>query len=508
MLTMMQSFTACNESYFDNDPIGSFDEQSYWKSESDVKSWIAGTYNGVLQTLGDNYILWGEARSDNFYPNIYGGSTWQYELLQPTNGACSWNELYSVINRCNMGLENIDRVSGITEANKNNYRGQMYAIRAWMYYYAIRVWGDVPMITQTWDGGEDTRYNARTAVEIIHSEVIEKDLANAVELLPKGSNCFCFNKAGALALRTDVDLWFGNYQRVIDDSQTIKDMATYALATNITEWRNIFLTPETSKESIFTLHWDLTNNGANPYGAQLGGDGKNPMVYVSNAEFDIMLRDKKDVRFWGVLDTMEIFNASGSMGGSNKTPITTAAIVYNIGTATCGIRVMKFNQLDVNTYKFTTVTAATNAYKLPIYRYADVLLNRALALNKRNESGDAQEAIDIVNAIRIRCGNTVVAQLADYPVKDGYGADSRERLILDERQVEFYGEGKRWFDLRRAGDEILYAAMNPHLKTIQMVHGFPLEGFLPDGRKLFPLHKNVFSSNPKLVGQQNPPYSE
>lgn len=516
MLVMIQMFSACNESFFeDSNPTGSFDEQSYWKSESDVKSWMAGIYNGTLQTLGRNYLLWGEARSDNFYPNIYGGSTWQYELLQPTNGVNDWTNLYSVISRCNMGLENIERVPNITEANIKIYKGQMYAMRALMYFYAIRVWGDVPLITKTWDGGADTRFNLRTPIATIKSELLEKDLEQALALLPidvksvtSSANCFYFNKAAVLALRTDVDLWFGNYQRVIDDSQAIDDMKIYSLVTNPTDWRNIFLTPDVSKESIFTLNWQYSNNGANPYGALVGGDGTNPTVWVSKETFALMLRDKKDVRFWGVLDTLEIFNASGPMGGSNKNPITTDAIHYSIGTAKCGHKITKFWNMTAGVYGFTSVSANSCEYKLPIYRYADVVLNRALALNKRNAAGDAQAAIDIVNRIRQRTGNRVVADLANYPVKDGYGVNSRERLILDERQVEFYGEGKRWFDLRRSGDDVFYAAMDEHIFEIQNVHGFTMEGFLKDGRNLFPLHQSVFSSNPLLVGHQNPPYSE
>lgn len=514
LLPLTMGLSSCSESFFDNDPIGSFDEQSFWKNESHVRSWIAGTYSGIQQTLGDNYILWGESRSDNFLPTIYGGDTYQYNLLMPDNSSCNWSNLYAVISRCNMGLENIDRVPDIPEANLKIYKGQLYAVRALMYFYAIRVWGDVPLLLHSWDGSAVTRYNPRTPVATIRAEAIEKDLEQALELLPHtvqtvltAGDCFYFTQGAARALRMDVDMWFkDNYQRVIDDSQAIDDLKKYSLVANQTDWRKIFLSPADSKESIFTLFWDLyTINGTNPYGAQMGTEGKNPMFWVSNEVFNIMLRDKNDVRFWGVLDTMDIYNASQ---GANKQPITEGAIRYFVGTATHGHRVMKFSEMTAGAYGFVIISASKCEYKLPIYRYADVLLMRAEALNKRNNPGDAEEAIDIVNKIRKRCGNRIVADIADYPVKDGFGANSRERLILDERQVEFYGEGKRWFDLRRSSDDILYTAMDNHMYIQQNVKGDPMIGFPKDGRILWPLHRSVFSANPMLVGHQNPPYSE
>ena len=510
--------SACSDKFFENDPVGSFDEKAYWNSETDVKSWMAGIYSGIQQTLGSNYLHWGESRSDNFLPTIYGGERYQLNNLVSTDGVCNWVDLYSVISRCNMGLENIDRVKGISESNLKLYKGQMYGIRAWMYFYAIRVWGDVPMITKTWDGTLETKYNPRTPVETIKTEIIEKDIEQAINLLeptmnsilppaPYGVNCFYFNKGAALALRMDFDLWFGNYDRVIESSNMIESFKLYSLvayAPNGSNWRNIFLDPGASKETIFTMNWIYPENDNNPYGAIVAASDKNPSFHVSQEVFKVMIRDKKDVRFWGVLDTVKIFKEIGNR------PIGEDAIIADGAHYTRGDKIGKFNQMIVNPAgenAFLTPGQGQCDYKLPIYRYADVLLMRATALNKRNQAGDAQEAINIVNKIRARCGNQIVATLEQYPVKDGWGLDSRERLILDERQVEFYGEGKRWFDLRRSG-EVFYQAMSEHMLILQGYKLMELVGFQKDGRELFPLHQSVFSANPLLVGKQNPPYSE
>jgi len=75
--------------------------------------------------------------------------------------------------------------------------------------------------------------------------------------------------------------------------------------------------------------------------------------------------------------------------------------------------------------------------KLPIYRYADIMLLRAEALTHKNRY---QEALDIVNRVRSRVGYTKQALLTDYT---GDITTGIERTVLKERQLELIGEGKR-----------------------------------------------------------------
>ncbi|MEX0884763.1 MAG: RagB/SusD family nutrient uptake outer membrane protein, partial [Cyclobacteriaceae bacterium] len=74
----------------------------------------------------------------------------------------------------------------------------------------------------------------------------------------------------------------------------------------------------------------------------------------------------------------------------------------------------------------------------PIYRYAEVLLFLAEALN---EQGKTEEAAGYLNEVRTRAG------LADTNASGQ--ADMRE-AIFQERRVELAFENKRWFDITRA----------------------------------------------------------
>jgi len=93
--------------------------------------------------------------------------------------------------------------------------------------------------------------------------------------------------------------------------------------------------------------------------------------------------------------------------------------------------------------------AFTNDY--PIYRYADLLLMMAeakviLGQNPANE----------INLVRARAyGAKYDASKYAFPnqAKDA----SPLNAILDERLFEFVFEGKRWYDLRRVGNNYVFA---------------------------------------------------
>ena len=71
-----------------------------------------------------------------------------------------------------------------------------------------------------------------------------------------------------------------------------------------------------------------------------------------------------------------------------------------------------------------------------IYRYAETLLNAAELL--LSTGGSAAEAAGYVNEVRARAG---LGNLSSVTADD----------ILQERHLEFCGEGKRYFDLVRTG---------------------------------------------------------
>lgn len=116
-----------------------------------------------------------------------------------------------------------------------------------------------------------------------------------------------------------------------------------------------------------------------------------------------------------------------------------------------------------------------------VFRYADVILSRAEALNELN--GPTQEVIDLINMIRERANASLIS-LGDHT------QESLREFLLDERGRELYGEGHRRVDLIRFGEFINKARER----------GVDAK----DYHVLFPIPQRAMNENPNLT--QNPGY--
>jgi hypothetical protein len=95
-----------------------------------------------------------------------------------------------------------------------------------------------------------------------------------------------------------------------------------------------------------------------------------------------------------------------------------------------------------------------------VYRYPDILLMKAEALNQ--QGGHGQEALDLVYKVRTRArALELTNNNPDAADKDGVAT-----FILEERAREFAYEGKRWFDLLRNAKRNNYEHLNLLLDVV------------------------------------------
>lgn len=463
-----------------------------------MRSWNAGIYNALQLTLNTGHLDWGDLRSDNYESTGYADSNDLFVngLRSSNKDYCSWQNIYSCISRCNTAIVEYPKIPQILESEYTNYVGQAYGMRALMYFYALRVWGGVPIVTEPWDGDLSKTQLKRASVEDVKVQILS-DLESAKYYLTSESDKYYFSIPAYYALKTDVHMWFKEYSAAFETSNYFIGNKNFALVKSESEWKQIFMT-DNSSEMIMVVSWDYTANGASGWMQRVGASDTNNGFMMSESIFNTFIDrlrsgEGTDGRFWNVVDTVKIYY------NTNRISLTYASYKKTSGIEKC----TKYSEVDPNR-KFNTgygvyesywgiLSSKTDVIRIPVYRLADILLLRAESLN---QLGRGAEALGIVNDIRKRVGYNADA------IKEVSSSDKLEveNVILTERQLEFIAEGKRWFDLVRT-DRVI-DVMDPIYKERQST---PV-GFGDPGRILFPIHTREFEANSEL--EQNYPYTK
>lgn len=476
LLFAMTMLCSCN-SFLEEDTISEVPADKMWQTARDAKAGVNEIYGLFRQTMRENYFYWGEFRSDNVAPGapVMADQARVINNLMSTDERCAkWTNLYAMINQANLCIKYVPQIDMPDVSDRNDYLGQAYAMRALGYFYALRVWGDVPLFTEPIETEEQDLYHPRTDALYILENVIVPDLKQAEKLINRNKNYERkrISIIGVWAILADVYMWMGNYS---DADQTIEKMKSIdykgakfmQLAPTIQSWRSMLTeelnrkpsdnTPDndeyTTKELIFLIHFDMDEVGANGYSYMyqwFSGSGNRAAV-LSN-------------KF------MDIFNQEDMQGDLRKDLV--SKDYQN------GYELRKFMAGDISNSLNKTCEIA-----YPIYRYSDMILLQAEA---KARMGKWDEALELVKQIRDRAG-------LQTPLSTEFSSeDEIVEFILRERQVELVGEGRRWFDLLRTG-------------KWKAVMG-PINGLKEDGNEVFPIHFSHIIENPKI--KQNTYYGE
>lgn len=475
-------FMAGCKKKLDQQPISDLSSALFWKTAEHAQLGNAAIYDGIQKTFSSNgsFTEWGDARSDNF---TFGG-TGENQINVVLNGlnsltaTASWNNLYLTIARANAAIKYLPGISELSELQRNNYLAQAYGIRAYMYFWAVRLWGPVPVRLTPYENIDESPNLSRSSVDSVINNVIIPDLAKADSLVDKNANIvFELNTGGILAMLAEVYLWKKDYAKVLTTIDRLIALNRYALTPStpvFLTYKDIFVSGNT-KENIWTLHWDYLVDGGNGIGGKIGSSDQTSNYYVDSIPLLKWETNKPDIRRGITYDT------------------TIANALQRI------IQVWKYYPIDASTGKPVTPSRAQNQVRLPLYRWADILLMRAEALNWGNN--DKTGAIAIVNQVRtrVKAGNVNAANYNNFTTQLDV-----ETAILDERQLELFAEGKRWFDLVRTGRVI--AVMDPVIKHRQQLLGIGQTGFSDPRKILWPISRDALTRDPLLI--QNPPYSD
>jgi len=461
--------TGCKK-FLNEQPQTEIGASDFWKSEDDIKSGLAAMYDGLQSSFDNDYTLWGDSRTDEVWRTQYGVDDHVLNALSATSSGTNWSNLYTTINRANLAIKNIPIIkstyqTGLDDKLVHNYLAQAYAGRAFCYFWIVRLWGDAPLWLTPYENISQDPYKERTPANIV-LDTLYSDLQKAATLSdPKAGSVFEITTGAIYAMLMDVSMWKRDYASALNWFNKLDGLKKYSIET-AANWKNLFIAPQSTKESIWSLNWDWTVDGGANVSTLIGAGNTNSDFSAEDSVWNYFTTTPADIR--GPL-TVDF-----SVSQHDKFP--------------------KFYPIDLNSSGHQIYPNSSQANILfPLYRLADIYLLRA---EVANQLGDPTNALKYLNIIHQRAG--LPAYLAtDFPDKD-----SMANAILEERKLELYLEAKRWFDLIRT--DKVFEVMDPILKERQALRASPQIGFGDPRKILWPLNRNVLNANPKLV--QNPPY--
>lgn len=392
---------------------------------------------------------------------------------RPVNGTLYdfWILAYKGINNANFAIGGIPSVKA-DATFKNQRIGEARYLRGMLYFDMVRWFGDIPLVL-TLNG--DVR-PARTPRADIYAQIIE-DLNFAAQNLPEsypaGDGLGRATKGAATGLLAKVYLTQGDWQKCVDQCNTIINSGKYGLYADFAE---AFRVPnENGKETLFGVGFGTANNS---------------ISFWEAGQFNVRLLPKQltgqipgvNAQGWQVA-TQNLYDSYSPQ--DRRREVTLLTTIYNVdGTSTTV-------EPHIQKYwdKVNEPLAGNTDHDFPYLRYADILLMKAEALNEQGNGPNA-DAYAAVNQVRKRARFNGTTELPILPDLQGLGYQDFKDALLLERRHEFVGEGHRWFDLVRFKKlEALVPIAKPGVQPQSFHYLFPV----PQGE--IDLNQNLLPQN-------------
>jgi hypothetical protein len=460
------ALSSCKDDFLTAVPETALSSATFFTKEADFQQAVNGAYVPLRSIVNDRAWLLGEMHSDNTYyaRNPLFGATEQQEdiadfAIPTANGVTANTHVlnqyrldYQIIARANQVLSAIDNVEFGAES-KNNLKGQAYFLRAYAYFELVQYFGKVPLHLTPVLGRNDATLPLSEEAAIYAQ--IEKDAGEAVKLLlPKSKQEA--GRATSGAARTLLANVLIVEKKWAEAEKLLKEVVAsneYALVENYAEVFSTSTGNKNNSESVFEVQFLEGSAGLN--GTFLYQFLPRPMAAT------------EVVTITGTSNPQPL-DAEG-----NNIPTPDLIASYEPGDerkdASIGYITLSGSARKNKVYPYIKKYAKTHALhnnhgtNWPIYRYSEVLLFLAEALNEQGKGG---EAAPYLNQVRKR------ASLGDAQ------GDLKE-AIYQERRVELAFENKRWLDLVRTGRAVaVITAYGNRLKANPQAYYYP-EGTAP-----------------------------
>ena len=383
--------------------------------------------------------------------------------------------LDSIINDCErVKLDARNRFSDVRDSKGMITRSAIYAMLADMYL---------------WRGSLHEGRHGKKGTDLVNGEEVSHDVDTDYRLAAeKADSSLMFlskqneeekNNLGIRALITETWDWGLSAMKNNTDVKycdMIKNDFAGVESTTIPllEAQTLIFNTKNSVESIFELQYSKSDNLENSIVNSLFGYSEGTHLCVNDKAMDVLFAEKLegdgkyDSRLWVSCQSQLINGSSSSSSSSGQGTGTYYCMKYHLPAT-------KFLEMTGGTGgKITGLKYTSSKYNnWIVYRMTDVMLIEAEAYaclaGSSTSSTDYKKAMAICNAIRRRSycnyelGNGELEKSRSNPLSGTVGntyVGAREnksnvkvsnviQAVMNERQIELLGEGKRWFDLVR-----------------------------------------------------------
>lgn len=395
----------------------------------------------------------------------------------------AWSRNYQGIRKANDFLLNV--LPGIPDKVFRSQQtidiltGQVYFLRAYFHFELVKRYGGIPIVTTIFDAGSQTNMARNTYDECVNFIASECDKAAA--MLPVAypndnkTDLGRITKGAALALKARMLLYAASplfnepsattdtyahgayspakWEKAAGAAHDVIALNAYSLYAKYDEF---FTTLAANKEIILSRISGATNtvekdNGPSGYTGGSGGTGPSLNLVEAyemangtsfNWNDPVMAASPftgRDPRFYKSI----LYNGLKWMGDTIDTYIG-GNDLGKVNSTKTSFYLRKFLSENAKWYGVT----GTAYHCFPLFRYAEVLLNYAEAMNEAygpesDPKGYAMTAKQAIEMIRQRAG------LSPYALQTGLTKEAMRSKIQHERQVELVFEEHRHLDVRR-----------------------------------------------------------
>lgn len=502
LLIATVSLQSCKK-FLDQQPFASLTSDKVFQNANDMALYVNSFY--VDQIPSATAI----ATTDNLSDYISGNNI--PGLMSPStnaDNATGWN--WSVLRNINYFLDNYNNNPSIPAATRNNYAGIARYFRAMFYFGMVRQYGDVPWYSHALNTTDSAIYKPRDSRTLVMDSIVADlnyAIANTTPTKDNGSSTI--TKWVALALKSRVCLFEGTFRKYhtelnlqasaadflnqsLDASSQIMKSGLYKLHNTgkpLSDYRDLFTTEtpwsdEVILASVYSnslkLYSSLNQYFTSPtlgnrsslnkqfVDTYLNRDGSR---FTDQPSFDTIFFVREMMNRDPRLQQTIRCNGYRRLDGSSAPP--------DYAYTFTGYQILKYTLDDKNLdYK------GLNTNSLPVFRYAEILLNFAEAKAELGQFTPS-DWNNTIKLLRDRAGitNSGYPASADPYLQNVYFPTISDAALLEirrERGVELVCEGLRFDDIRRwkAGELMAMPYLGVYVPQMNTAYAMNGDGVL------------------------------